>query len=150
MAQARLPEQEKRGIHTLAAAEGYQKLTLTPCRNLCPSITSVADPSQPADIAHPTPADLPLALGSFEDHGSHDTRRDGDPTHDGRTEQALLCDLIVHQLPQALCLHVAGLELQQVVIVPSGLGVIPQLVVSQGEVVEAFAASVGALAEDVA
>lgn len=76
------------------------------------------------------------------------TGGDGDATDDRDAHQALLGHLVVDQGPQVGRLQVRGLLLQQEVIVSASLGVVAQLEVAEGEVVEALAAALGGRPED--
>lgn len=90
-----------------------------------------------------------LPLCAFNQHPHTDSRSRRQPTHNRHAHQPFLTHLLIDQLPQTLRLQIAALELEQTIIIPPRLGVIPQLIIAQGEVVETFAAAFGTRAEDV-
>lgn len=74
---------------------------------------------------------------------------DSHAAEDGDAHETLLGNLVVDELTEVGGLQVGGLLVEQEVVVPPGLGVVCELVVAEGEVVEAFAAALGGEAEDV-
>lgn len=90
---------------------------------------------------------LPLA-GILHDEGAHDARGQADAAEDGDAEQTFLGDLVVDELAQVGGLEVGGLLVEEQVVVAAGLAVVAELVVAEGEVVEALAAALRGDAED--
>lgn len=86
--------------------------------------------------------------GVSQDERTHNTGRDAHAAQDGHAHEALLGDLVVDELAQVGGLKVGGLLVEEEVVVAAGLAVVAQLVVAEGEVVEALAAALGAEAED--
>lgn len=84
-----------------------------------------------------------------EDEGANDTGSDAHAAEDGHAHEALFGDLVVDELAQVRGLQVGGLLVDEEVVVPAGLAVVAELVVAEGEVVEALAAALGREAEDV-
>lgn len=78
-----------------------------------------------------------------------DAGSDANAANDGDAQEALLGDLVVDELAQVGGLEVSGLLVDEQVVVAAGLAVVAELVVAEGEVVEAFAAALGGDAEDV-
>lgn len=99
-------------------------------------------PTSPPPPPSPLPADIP------HQHPADHPSRHGEAADDGDAHQALARDLVVDERPQVARLQVRGLLLEQQVVVPPGLGVVAQLEVAQGQVVEALAAALGRGAED--
>lgn len=87
--------------------------------------------------------------GISEDEGPHHTRSDADAAEDGDAHEPLLGDLVVDELAEVARLQVGGLLLDEELVVAASLGVVAELVVAEGEVVEALAAALGGEAEDV-
>lgn len=58
-------------------------------------------------------------------------------------------NFVVYQSAQTMALQVLRLVIQQRLIVASRLGIVPETVVSECEIVEAFAATLWVLAEDI-
>lgn len=83
-----------------------------------------------------------------EEKGANDTGGDADAAEDGDADEALARDLCVDELAQIRCLEVGGLLVDEKVVVATGLAVVAELVVAEGEVVEALAAALGREAED--
>ena len=77
-------------------------------------------------------------------------RHDRHAPQNSHADQPFLLHLLVNQALQALRLQVLRLEVQQQLVVAAGFGVGPEFVVAEGEVVEAFAAALRRVAEDVA
>lgn len=90
----------------------------------------------------------PLPLGTLENQAANNASSNSQTADNGHTDQALPGNLVVNQALEALGLQIVLLQIEQQLVVASGLGVIAQLVVAEGEVVEAFAAAVGRGAED--
>jgi hypothetical protein len=88
-------------------------------------------------------------LRASDKQPTNNTSSNSKTTHDSNTKQALLLHFILNQILQTLRLQIPLLQLQKTVVVPPGLGVVPQLVVSEGKVVKALAPAVRALSEDV-
>lgn len=109
------------------------------CLQLAPLITYVYIPPTMLLI-------LPLP-STLEQEGADDARSNTNATEDGDAHEPFPGDPVVDELPQVRGLHIGRFLIQQQVIVPAGLAVVAELVVSQGEVVEAFAASLGREAE---
>ena len=84
----------------------------------------------------------------LEDRTSHHTSSKGQTTHNRNTHQTFLGHLLINQRPQTGGLQVGRLLVQQEVVVAAGLAIVPELVVSEGEVVEAFSSSFGGGTED--
>lgn len=84
-----------------------------------------------------------------QDKRSHDTRSDANTAKNSDAHESLPCDLVVDELSQVRGLEVGRLLIEEQVVVPAGLGVVAELVVSEGEVVEALATALGGGAEDV-
>lgn len=80
---------------------------------------------------------------------THHTRSDANAANNGDAQKAFLGDLVVDELSQVGGLEVGGLLLEEEVVVAAGLAVVAELVVAEGEVVEALAAALGGDAEDV-
>lgn len=72
----------------------------------------------------------------------------GHAAHDRHAHEPLLGDLVVDELPQVRRLQVRRLRLEELVVVPPRLGVVAQLVVAEGQVVEALAAAFRGGTED--
>lgn len=89
-----------------------------------------------------SPLDVPDQKRTDDAGGDSDAADDGDP------HQPLLRDLVVHQLAQVRGLQVRGLLLEEEIVIAAGLAVVAELVVAEGEVVEALAAALGGDAED--
>ncbi|KAH6607824.1 hypothetical protein Trco_004137 [Trichoderma cornu-damae] len=96
-----------------------------------------------------SPAPLSSPLRIPQQKGADDTRGDADAADDGDAQEALLGDLVVDELAEVGGLEVGGFFVEEEVVVAAGLAVVAQLVVAEGEVVEAFAAALGGDAEDV-
>lgn len=98
-------------------------------------------PFPPTILAH-----LPFP-STLEQESADHTRGNTNATEDGDAHEAFPGDPVVDELPQVRGLHIGRFLIQQQVIIPAGLAVVAELVVSQGEVVEAFAATFGREAE---
>ena len=98
---------------------------------------------------HSLPATSPLPLRAPNKQPTNNTSSNSKPTHNSNTKQALLLHLVLDQILQTLRLQVPLLELQKTIVVPPSLGVVSELVVPEGEIVQALAPAVGALSEDV-
>lgn len=92
---------------------------------------------------------LSLPLRPSDQHAHSDRRCRCQSSNNRNAHQAFLCNLIINQAPQTLRLQISLFQFQQTVIVAFRFGVIAELVVAQGEVVEAFATAVGGGTEDV-
>lgn len=84
-----------------------------------------------------------------QQESTDDAGSDANAANDGDAQEALLGDLVVDELAQVSGLKVGGLLVEEQVVVATGLAVVAELVVAQGEVVEAFATAFGGDAEDV-
>lgn len=84
-----------------------------------------------------------------QQESADDAGSDANAANDGDAQEALLGDLVVDELAQVGGLEVGGLLVEEQVVVAAGLAVVAELVVTKGEVVEAFAAALGGDAEDV-
>src|ERR1700712_115974 len=93
-------------------------------------------------IHSPSPPTAPKQEPPYYTSGNRNT------AYYSNTHQSLLGHLIVDQSPQIRRLHVHRLLVQQQIIVPPRLAVVAQLVVSQCQVVQTFATSLGRHAED--
>lgn len=91
---------------------------------------------------------LPLP-GIPQQECSHDTGGDSNTTEDGDAHEAFAGNLVVDELAQVGGLEVGGLLVEEEVVVAACLAVVAELVVAEGEVVEALAAALGGDAEDV-
>lgn len=89
----------------------------------------------------------PLA-GILHDEGADDAGGEADAAEDGDAEEPLLGDLVVDELAQVGGLQVGGLLVEEQVVVAAGLAVVAELVVAEGEVVQALAAALGGDAKD--
>jgi hypothetical protein len=76
-----------------------------------------------------------LPLPSPHHHASHDSCSHNKPSHDSRTYHPLFGNLLINQPLQAACLQVRGFQLQEQLVISSGLSVVAELVVSKGEIV---------------
>ena len=101
----------------------------------------------PAAPAHPPPVSPPLAVADEE--GADDAGGDAHAAEDGDAHEALLGHLVVDELAQVGGLQVGGFAVEEHVVVAAGLGIAAQLVVAEGEVVQALAPALGRDAEDV-
>ena len=97
---------------------------------------------------HAIRTDLPPARIPHKE-STHNTSRNTHTTENRHTHKTFLGDLVVDELAQVSGLEVGGLALEEEVVVAAGLGVVAELVVAEGEVVEAFAAALGGDAEDI-
>lgn len=88
-------------------------------------------------------------MRSFEYHATHNSCGDGKASHNSHAHQTLLVDFVLDQLAQALRLQIVRLDLHEVVVVSLRFSIVAEFVVSEGDVVEAFSSSLGALAVDV-
>lgn len=91
---------------------------------------------------------LPLS-GIPQQECPHDTGGDSNTTEDGDAHEAFAGNLVVDELAQVGGLEVGGLLVEEEVVVAACLAVVAELVVAEGEVVEALAAALGGDAEDV-
>jgi hypothetical protein len=96
--------------------------------------------------SHSTPSPPPPAP---QQNRANQPRRNSDSTDNRRANKPLLGDLVVDETLEASGLQVRGLQLEQQLVVSAGLCVVAELVVAEGEVVEAFAAAFARRAEDV-
>lgn len=83
-----------------------------------------------------------------QDESSYHTGGEADTTKNGDTHEALLGDLVVDELAQVRGLEVGRLLVEEEVVVAASLAVVAELVVAEGEVVQALAAALGGEAED--
>lgn len=102
----------------------------------------------PTGLHLPLQRRLPLSPHIPHQHASNHTCRHRKAAHDGNAHQPFLCDLVVDQRSQVARLQVCGLLFQQQVVVPPCLCVVAQFEVTQGQIVQAFAAALGRGAED--
>lgn len=77
-----------------------------------------------------------------------DAGSDANAANDGDAQEALLGDLVVDELAQVRGLEVGRLLVEEEVVVAASLAVVAELVVPEGEVVQALAAALGGEAED--
>lgn len=84
-----------------------------------------------------------------QQESADDAGSDANAANNGDAQEALLGDLVVDELAQVGGLEVGRLLVEEEVVVAAGLAVVAELVVAEGEVVEAFAAALGGDAEDV-
>lgn len=89
----------------------------------------------------------PLA-GILHDESADDAGGEADAAEDGDAEEPLLGDLVVDELAQVGGLQVGGLLVEEQVVVAAGLAVVAELVIAEGEVVQALAAALGGDAKD--
>lgn len=94
------------------------------------------------------PCDLSSPPRVLHDESTHHASRDAHSAQYRNSHQPLLGYLVIDQLSQIPRLQVARLPLDEKIVVASCLGEIAELVVSEGEVVEALAAALGREAED--
>lgn len=86
----------------------------------------------------------------LEQKRSHDTSSNTNTTENSHAHQSLLGDLVINQLSQIRGLQVRRLLIEKKVVVTTSLAVVAELVVPQGEIVEAFATTFGREAEYIA
>lgn len=90
----------------------------------------------------------PLPRQPLPQRTRHHSRHDRDTRYNRNPQHSLLRHLVVNQLLQTAGLEVGGLLLEEEVVVAAGFRVVAELVVAEGEVVDAFAAALVVLLED--
>lgn len=88
------------------------------------------------------------SLCPLEDYTSHETSCKRQTAHNRNAHEPLLGHLLVNQRSQAGSLHVRRLLVEEEIVVASGLAVVPELVVPESQIVEAFSSTFGGGTED--
>jgi hypothetical protein len=85
----------------------------------------------------------------FQQECAHQPRSDCDASHDCSAYETFLGNLVVDETLQASGLQICWLKFEQQLVVPPGLRIVAEFVVSEGEVVETLAATFTRPPEDV-
>lgn len=91
---------------------------------------------------------LPL-FGISHKKGADHASSNANTTKNRNAQKPLFGNLVVNELSKVGSLQVCGLLVEEELVVAAGFGVVAELVVAEGEVVEALAAAFGGGAEDV-
>jgi hypothetical protein len=91
---------------------------------------------------------LPLP-GIPQEKRSHDSSRYTNTTEYGNAHESFPGNLVVDERAQVRGLQVGGLLVEQEVVVAAGFAVVAELVVAEGEVVEAFPTALWGDTEDI-
>lgn len=85
----------------------------------------------------------------FQQECAHQPCSNCDASHDCSAYETFLGDLVVDETLQASSLQICWLKFEQQLVVPPGLRIVAEFVVSQGEVVETLATTLTRPPEDI-